>query len=129
MARLMDDVSERMMKNIFTIILVVALVSGCKISQYSHKPGGPYYFKWGVTYQGYRPHGEVSKSEADALAKEGYAYCVAHFDKSGQPTNIVKIYKGGVHSSTQLEYENGILIRVTNTDSDGNSKSRNYTKE
>jgi len=123
------DVSERMMKNLLTVILVVVLASSCKVSQYNHKPGGPYYFKWGVTYQGYRPHGEVTKSEADALAKEGLAYCVAHFDKSGQPTHIVKIYKGGVHSSTQLEYENGTLTRVTNTDSDGNSKTHNCAKE
>ena len=71
------------------------------LTQDAHQQGGPFYFKSGVTYQGHRPTGEKTKTEADKLAATGYAYYIAHFDSVGKPIRIQKVYQG----TTSLYWE------------------------
>ena len=94
-----------MMKNIIAIMVLLAVLTGCKSSEHSHKPGRPYYFKSGVTYQGHRPTGEITKSEADKLADSGYAYYIAHFSPDGNPVKIFKVYQGATNLYCQPEKE------------------------
>ena len=91
------------MNKIIAIIALLSFLFGCKPSEPSHQPGGPYYFKSGVTYQGYRPTGEITKPEADQLAAQGYAYYISHFDAEGKPTRILKVYKGETNSYFHAE--------------------------
>lgn len=81
------------MKNVVALVILLSL-SGCASSKLSHEPGGPYYFKSGVTYKGYRPTGEITKAEADSLADKGNAYYMAHFGPEGNPAKILKVYRG-----------------------------------
>ena len=71
--------------------------------EYSHRPGGPYYFRHGVTNRGYRPNGEITKAEAAQLSAQGYAYYIAHFDADGKPRSILKVYRGETTSYYQAE--------------------------
>ena len=65
---------------IISIIISIILIAGCKINNYHHEPGGPYFFKYHVTYQGFRPNGEISKEQAKELENQGYAYYIAYFN-------------------------------------------------
>lgn len=97
-------------------ILVVGL-SACK-TRHNYRPGGPYYFKGGITYEGYFPTEEISKADADTLASEGFAYYTAYFNDNKRPTIIQKYYRGAT-TKTELYYQEQNLVKVVNTDSDG----------
>tara|TARA_R110002096_G_scaffold54937_4_gene141488 strand:+ start:460 stop:735 length:276 start_codon:yes stop_codon:yes gene_type:complete len=75
------------------------------MSKYSHAPGGPYYFKTGLTYHGYLPSREVTKEEADELAKQDYAYYVAYFDSSGKPNRVLKYHRGKKQLDREIKYD------------------------
>ena len=97
--------------------LVVVGLSACKI-KHNYRPGGPYYFKGGITYEGHFPYDEISKAEADSLASQGYAYYTAYFNDYKLPTLIQKHYKG-ITTKTDLYYTGQNLIKVVETDSNG----------
>ena len=89
---------------------------GCltaSIAKYSHKPGEPYYFWSAITYQGYRPSGELTKAEADELAEQGGAYYIASFNFLEKPNRILKIYKGKTVLDQEIKYDaNGDEVGV-----------------
>jgi hypothetical protein len=97
------------MRKIFTPILVAVFLWGCSTPDYSHEAGGPYYFNSGITYRGYRPTGELTKSEADELAKQGHAFYIAYFNSDGKPTRILKVYEGKTVLDQEIKYDaNGV---------------------
>lgn len=99
--------------------VVVLLIAGWRLDDYYHQPGGPYYFKRGVTYQGYRPNEQITKAEADSLAADGYAYYVAFFNSDGLPTNVKKVLKGKVEFTADLTWTNRKPVSSRVTDADG----------
>jgi len=82
----------------------MVILSGCDLTGHSHQPGVPYYFESGVTYQGFRPTGEITEPEANKLASSGYAYYIAYFNQEGKPTKIFKVYEGSTNLYMQLEF-------------------------
>ena len=62
----------------FVIVMCMIVLIGCK-NNYNHKQGGPYYFKWSVSYKGFYPTSEVTKDEVKKLIEDGYAYTIACF--------------------------------------------------
>ena len=72
------------------IIPACIVLTACR-ERCHHAPGGPYCFESAVDYWGWRPKREISKAQANELAKDGYAYYVATYDADGNPTNIDKI--------------------------------------
>jgi hypothetical protein len=101
------------------MLATLAITAGCDGNKYYHQPGGPYYFKHGVTYQGFLPNEEMTKSEADALAASGYAYAIAYFNPDGLPTNVQKIYHGKTEFSAELTWTNSRPISTRVTDAQG----------
>ncbi len=79
---------------IIGLLGALTLTAGCNSNSHYYRPGEPYYFKHGETYQGFQPNKQITKAEADALATSGYAYTIAYFDSEGLPTNVLKIYPG-----------------------------------
>jgi len=105
--------------NIF-LISAFLLVCSCKQPVFKYHPGGPYYYKSDIAnYQPFRPNLEISMSEAEALAKEGYAYYIAFFNSDGQPTKIEKHYKEKIVRQSELYYQNGKLFKVITSNEDG----------
>ena len=89
------------MKKLIILAFIFITFLGCK----RYSPGVEYYFKSGVTYQGYRPTGEISKSEAEQLAQKGYAYYIAYFNEEGKPIKIFKVYNGTTSLYWQYEFD------------------------
>lgn len=114
------------MRKIAIIISSVVLISilGCKIDNYYHKPGGPYYFKSGITYQGMRPSGEITQAEAKELEKNKYAFYIAYFNSEGKPTIIEKYHEGKLINKYELFYENNKHIKTIITDENGNQNTQ-----
>ncbi len=101
------------------MLAIIVLLAGCVADDYYHQPGGPYYFKHGVTYEGFRPNEQITKAEADSLAADGYAYTVAFFNSDGLPTNVQKVYKGKIESTADLTWTNRKPASSRVTDADG----------
>lgn len=68
--------------------------AGCKSVGNKHQPNEPYYFKSGITYQGYCPTREMTKAQANEVASRGYAYIISFFDTDGDPIKMLRVYKG-----------------------------------
>ena len=107
------------MRWIAEMAVIVLLIAGCRLDDYYHQPGGPYYFNSGVTYQGYYPNGEITKAEADFLAANGYAYYVAFFNSDGLPTNVQKVLKEKIQFTADLTWTNRKPVSSRVTDADG----------
>lgn len=84
------------------IVMMIAVAAGCVST---HQPGGPYYFKWGLDYRGYRPTGEITKSEASEISAEGYAYYITYFGTDGKPDRMFKVYQGSTNLIYRAEKE------------------------
>jgi|LGVE01.1.fsa_nt_gb uncharacterized protein YxeA len=115
------------MKRIIILIILI-LLSGCNIGNYYHQPGGPYYFKSGITYQGIRPNREITKEEAKKLEENGYAYTIAYFNDYGKPTIVEKYFEGKIITRFELIYKNGKLYKQITTDENGNKKEQYINK-
>lgn len=93
------------------IVLACIVLAACR-ERCQHAPGGPYYFESAVDYSGWCPKREISKAQANELAKDGYAYYVATYDANGNPTNIDKIYQGRTEAHIELLYRQKVLREV-----------------
>ena len=80
----------------------IVIVCGCAST---HQSGGPYYFKWGLDYRGYRPTGEITKPEAVEIAADGYAYYITYFSPDGKPDRMFKVYQGATNLIYQAQEE------------------------
>jgi hypothetical protein len=99
------------------------LSTSCSESQPKFHPGGPYYYtSWRHYYLPYRPAGEISLSEAEALERRGYAYCVAFFDTEGRIISFEKRYGDTAEFKVTYFYVNGVLRREGVIDTNGLAK-------
>ena len=104
------------MRQFLSVSLLAIVMWGCSTTsaaKFSHKPGEPYYFRSAITYQGYRPSGELTKAQADELAEQGYAFYIAYFNSLGKPNRILKIYNGKTVLDQEIKYDaNGDEVGV-----------------
>ncbi|HEY6011645.1 MAG TPA: hypothetical protein VIX18_09250 [Nitrospirota bacterium] len=112
------------------LISLSTLSLGCSESPPQYRPGGPYYYKsWINYYLPYRPAGEISLSEAEALERRGYAYCVAFFDTQGRIISFEKKYGSTVEFKVTYFYVNGVLRREGIIDANGLAKFTFYDEK
>lgn len=109
----------------FVIVMCMIMSIGCK-KNYNHKPGGPYYFKWNVSYKGFYPTGEITKDEVKILIEDGYAYTIAFFNNDGKPEIMKKYHKGEMVKKIELYYKDKKLSKVIIIDKEGNKTINNY---
>jgi hypothetical protein len=116
-----------MIKKIVIFSLLLTLWS-CKSNKTYH-PGGPYYYKYSIAnYTPLRPNGEITKIEADQLARDGYAYYIAYFNDNGRLTQIQKLFNSKVQRTVKLSYRDGILYKSVTIDQEGKKNEKIHQK-
>lgn len=93
------------MKNRVMTTLFAGFLAGCSTTQHGNRTGGPYYYKHAITKQGYHPNEEITKTEAENLARNGYAYYIAYFNPSGKPNRLLKVYKEKTVFDQEIKYD------------------------
>lgn len=112
------------------LISLSVLSAGCRESPPEYRPGGPYYYKSWINYHlPYQPAGEISLSEAQALERKGYAYCIAFFDEQGRILSFEKTYQSAVEFKVTYFYVDGVLRREGVIDSNGLVKFTFYDEK
>ena len=114
------------------ILLLVALGAGfAGWWAWQHKPRKhdpvEYFSGWDGYNLPIRLTGRITKEEADAIAAQGYAYMIGHYDEANRLVRDVKMLDGKVFFEHVYEYDpSGRLMRVKATNPDGVETVREY---
>ena len=72
-----------------------------------------YYMGWGGYHHPIVLEHRITREQADALAAEGSAYLIGHFDADGKLTRVVKLLRGEFFFEYLYDYHpNGRLKRT-----------------
>ena len=105
------------------LLVTICMAANCSTAPPKYHPGGPYYYKsWASYLLPYRPVDEVTKSEAEELERQGYAYYIAFFNEQGLIKSFEKRYQGKMELKATFFYENGLLIKEESLDANGKMK-------
>ena len=92
------------MKNCLLLSILAIFVSGCTTSR---DPDRPYYFRSILSNHDEMnlPHEELTKEQADSLAREGKSYYISYFNASQKPVKIVFVNEGKTISTREFGYD------------------------
>lgn len=96
------------------IIILFILLAGLLYYSYNKNDmDQPQYFKsFGTKSNPQLPTEEISKEDADKLAREGYAYYIVSRDASGNLTSVKKVYSGDTEIKfASIELENPFFLK------------------
>jgi Family of unknown function (DUF6156) len=123
------------MKTLAVLLVVVviglALLIAWTVRGWGNRKHDPieYYRGWGGYTHPIALQNRITKEEAEAIAAQGSAYLIGHFDADGRLTRVVKMLRGSVFFDFVYEYHpNGKRKTATVTNADGVVTVRHYDK-
>jgi hypothetical protein len=105
--------------------LAVLIVRSVRASR-KHDPI-EYYKGWGGYWHPIGLQHKITKEEADAIAAEGSAYLIGHFNAGGKLVRVVKMLRGSTFFDFEYAYHpNGRLKYSRVTNAEGRVSERHY---
>ena len=113
---------------VLAALVSILTIGACGNGQYTHQPGGPFYFETFVDNYSipYTPKNEISKAEAESRKVKGASYCIAYFNHQGLVSSFEKRLGGKLFFHVQYVYTDGRLAQQRVVNSDGQENVFTY---